>query len=375
MRASCDLLGAPLRILMISPQPWTGLQVSKHHYARELAGLGHQVFFVNPPGGSASIHLSPSDHPAITLVDHPRMPLARTKYRARWWFIAAARYRAKALARAIGPFDLLWDFDNARQFADHRPFRAPLSILHVVDMLDPGDILHRGADLILGVDASLIAEIGPSPAPRHVVGHGLSPLFAAAARNRLASPRTRAADAPVIIGFIGNLAQPAMDRARVAALVAAHPECRFRFIGPVAGETPDIRAWADALIAQPNVEMAGLLTGDALIAATDDVDIWLLPYDVARDRNRGVNSHKLLEYFALGGEVVSSPIAAQADAPGIFMAPRDNPEAIAAQLSAAIAAVREGRDTGARARADLALANSYRANLDRIAAYLKDTRS
>ena len=164
-----------------------------------------------------------------------------------------------------------------------------------------------------------------------------------------------------------------MDRSRVAALVAAHPACRFRFIGPVAGETPEIRAWADRLIARPNVEMAGLLTGDALIAATDDVDIWLLPYDVARDRNRGVNSHKLLEYFALGGEVVSSPIAAQADAPGIFMAPRDDPDAIAGQLDDAIAAVRAGRDTGGRARAELALANSYRANLDRIAAYLKDS--
>ncbi len=368
-----DLLGAPLRILMLSPQPWTGLQVSKHHYARELAMLGHDVIFANPPSGDGPIRLTPSDTPNITLLGHPHMPLARAKYRAQWLFIAAARFRARAIAKAVGAIDLLWDFDNARQFADHRPFGAPASILHVVDRLDPGDDMHRHADLILGVDASIVGDIAPGGRPSEVVGHGLSPLFAAAARSRLASPRTRATDAPVTIGFIGNLAQPAMDRARVAALVAAHPACRFRFIGPVAGETPEIRAWADRLIAQPNVEMAGLLTGDALIAATGDVDIWLLPYDVARDRNRGVNSHKLLEYFALGGEVVSSPIAAQADAPGIFMAPRDDPDAIGGQLDAAIAAVRAGRDTGARARAELALANSYRANLDRIAAYLKDS--
>lgn len=368
-----DLLGAPLRILMLSPQPWTGLQVSKHHYARELAALGHDVIFANPPTGDGAIRLIPSDTANITLLDHPRMPLARAKYRAKPLFIAAARFRARAIRKLVGAIDLLWDFDNARQFADHRPFRAPASILHVVDRLDPGDDMHRHADLILGIDASIVGDIAPAGRPSHVVGHGLSPLFAEAARARLAAPRVRAADEKVRIGFIGNLAQPAMDRARVAALVAAHPDCIFRFIGPVQGETPEIRAWVDGLAGQPNVEMAGLLTGDALIAATSDVDIWLLPYDVARDRNRGVNSHKLLEYFALGGEVVSSAIAAQAGAPGIFMAAPGAPDELAAKLDVAIVAVREGRDTGWRARAELALGNSYRANLDRIAAHLKDS--
>lgn len=372
MTGPVDLLTPSLRILIISPQPWAGLQVSKHHYARELAALGHQVFFVNPPDGSDAIRLVPSDVAGVTLVDHPRMPIARAKYRAQWLFIAAARWRAKAIARAVGPIDLLWDFDNARQFADHRAFAAPLSILHVVDMLDPGDTMHRHADLILGVDELLIAKIAPSAAPRHVIGHGLSPLFACAARRRLAAPRVRRADQPVTVGFIGNLAQPALDRERFASFVAAHPDCVFRFIGPVQGGTAESHAWAETLAQQPNVGLAGLLTGDALIAATADVDIWLLPYDYARDRNRGVNSHKLLEYFALGGEVVSSAIAAQADAPGIFMAAPGASDELADKLAAAIAAVREGRDTGWRARAELALANSYRANLERIAAHLKD---
>ncbi|KQZ61815.1 hypothetical protein ASD67_21840 [Sphingopyxis sp. Root1497] len=371
MATTLDLLAPPLRILLISPQPWAGLQVSKHHYARELAALGHTVYFVNPPNGGDAIRLSPSDVPGITLVDHPRMPASRTKYRAQWLFIWAARRRAKAIARAVGPVDLLWDFDNARQFADHRAFAAPFSILHVVDMLDPGDTMHRHADLILGVDELLIAEIAPSKAPRHVVGHGLSPLFARAAQRRLAAPRRRDADAPVTVGFIGNLAQPAMDRERFARLVAERPDCLFRFIGPVQGGTPESHAWADTLAQRPNVELAGLLTGDALIAAAEDVDVWLLLYDYARDRNRGVNSHKLLEYFALGGEVVSSPIAAQAGAPGIFMAPREAPGEIGAKLDAAIAAVREGRDTGWRKRVELALANSYRAHAERIAAHLK----
>lgn len=371
--SACALLDRPLTIMLLSPQPWVGLQVSKHHYARELAALGHHVYFVNPPGEKAAIGISPSGTPGIDLVDHPFMPLRRFKYRARWLFDLAARRRARAIARRVGPVDLLWDFDNARQFADHRALRAPLSILHIVDRLDPGDVAHRHADLILGVDALLLADVAPAGQPVHVVGHGLSPLFADRARRLLASPASPRAKAAVTIGFIGNLAQPAMDRTRVSALIDALPEAHFRFIGPVQGETPAVRAWVDDLARRPNVELAGLLTGDALIAASEGVDIWLLCYDLARDRNSGVNSHKLLEYFALGGEVVSSWIAAQADAPGIFMPAKDAPDAILDRLRAAIDVVQDGKNPAWRARAERALANSYRANVEEIAALLAAT--
>lgn len=373
-RQPLDIFGPPLAILILSPQPWDGLQVSKHHYARELAALGHRIFFVNPPGGAPAITMRASDVASITLVDHPPLAFARLKFRFRAPFEWAANRRARAIVAATGPVDLLWDFDNAGQFSDHRPFGASWSVLHVVDRIRTGERRHRHADLLFSVDASLLADVEDGGQPRFVIGHGLSPLFADAARRRLAAPRHRDPAKPVVVGFIGNLAQHALDRPRAMALVQAHRDVLFRFIGPVQGgmsaELLAMQAWAKEFGAQPNVELPGLLTGDALIAATADVDIWLLPYDVANDCNRGVNSHKLLEYFALGGEVVSSAIAAQADAPGIFMAPPGDPDAIAARLDAALAAVREGRDTGSADRIGLALANSYRANVERIAAHL-----
>lgn len=361
-----------LNILILSPQPWDGLQVSKHHYARELAALGNRVWFINPPGGARQIAVRSSDDPAIRIVDHPAMPLARFKFRWRGLFDRAARGRARALVAVTGLIDLLWDFDNARQFASHRPFGARRSILHPVDRLGDGDTSHRDADLILGIDATILADIRPAERPVHVIGHGLSPLFARAAQDTGKPRRSPDATDPITVGFIGNLAQPAMDRPLLADMVARFGDVRFKLIGPVQGASPEIERWVADLGARPNVELAGLLTDEALIAATRDVDIWLLPYDRTRDRNRGVNSHKLLEYCALGGEIVTSWITAHRDTPGIFMAAEGDRDGLLVQMEWALAAVRAGRDTGTDARRALALANSYRGNVDRIDRILQD---
>lgn len=365
-----DLLGAPLRILMLSPQPWTGLQVSKHHYAREAAALGHEVIFANPPGGAPRLALSSSGVDNITLLDHPVMPLRRAKFHARWLFDRVAKGRAKAIVATTGPIDLLWDFDNSGQFADHRAFGARRSILHAMDRADEGVCHDRRADLILGVAATLIDSLPPRETPRHVVPHGLSPLFADLARARLSSDDAAAESGAIRVGFLGNLTPPWMDRPRLTALIEANPGLHFRFIGPQQDASAEKRAWVDRLRALPNVELAGLKTGEALVEAMQGVQIWLLCYDRDLDPNKGVNSHKLLEYFATGGEVVSTHIVAQADAPGIFMAPAEAPGQIAALLAEAVQAVREARDTGWRRRAELALANSYAANFRQIATYL-----
>ena len=37
-------------ILIISPQAWGKMFLSKHHYAIELAKRGNAVYFLNPPG-------------------------------------------------------------------------------------------------------------------------------------------------------------------------------------------------------------------------------------------------------------------------------------------------------------------------------------
>jgi len=37
------------KVLVLSPQSWGKMRISKHHYALKLAALGNEVCFVNPP--------------------------------------------------------------------------------------------------------------------------------------------------------------------------------------------------------------------------------------------------------------------------------------------------------------------------------------
>jgi len=63
-------------ILLISPQSWGNMFVSKHHYALELARAGNTVYFLNPPeekitGRSERIRIVPSEiHDSLFLIRH-----------------------------------------------------------------------------------------------------------------------------------------------------------------------------------------------------------------------------------------------------------------------------------------------------------------
>src|SRR5450755_3125876 len=63
-------------ILIISPQAWGQMYISKHHYAITLAKLGNTVYFLNPPElenakQAREIEISKSyTHHNLFLIDH-----------------------------------------------------------------------------------------------------------------------------------------------------------------------------------------------------------------------------------------------------------------------------------------------------------------
>ena len=42
------MLDTKMKVLLISPQHWGTMRVTKHHYAIELTKLGHEVLFLEP---------------------------------------------------------------------------------------------------------------------------------------------------------------------------------------------------------------------------------------------------------------------------------------------------------------------------------------
>ncbi len=55
MGAPVDMLNDKT-ILIISPQEWGKMLLSKHHYALELAKAGNIFYFLNPPDKKAELN-------------------------------------------------------------------------------------------------------------------------------------------------------------------------------------------------------------------------------------------------------------------------------------------------------------------------------
>jgi len=135
------------KILLISPQSWDKVKVSKHHYALTLAGMGNDVYFLNPPlsGKGASFEKKPGAEPGITVVSYrPALP-TKLRFRFRKLFDLLMRREVKRLVRRIGVhFDIVWSFEP-NLYTDLRTFGASCRIFHPVDLFEQASALDTAA--------------------------------------------------------------------------------------------------------------------------------------------------------------------------------------------------------------------------------------
>ena len=72
-------------ILIISPQPWDHIAISKHHYANELAARNNTVYFLEPPNPELScpVSIRPSkDQPRTKIISYRPSFLDKTRFHA-----------------------------------------------------------------------------------------------------------------------------------------------------------------------------------------------------------------------------------------------------------------------------------------------------
>lgn len=368
-----------LLILIISPQPWEGLQVSKHHYAAELARLGHDVYFLNPPsmqGSPGAVRIAPAaDQPRIRVVDYrPWLPY-RLKFHLRRMFDVGMRRQARLIIRAIGREpDLVWDFDNAYQFTDLKAFGAKASIFHLVDETVAGRTTAKQADIMFGLANTMFERIQDA-VPQHLIPHGVGRHWTEYARRVVEGQRPgRPCPRPVHVGYAGNLAHVAIDRDALRAMLTQQPDVLFNFISPTV--TPArgdhaTAAWLSWLQAQPNCVFHFGRGADYIVELAERIDVWLVCYDLARDINRGANSHKIGEYLATGAPILSSWIAAFEGTSLVRMAERGSNRRMPEMLCELINDLSFESSSERRSeRAGYALDNSYEKHVATISRLL-----
>lgn len=291
---------------VISPQPWVGFQVSKHHYAQALAGRGWRVVFIDPPtnlGRAGRITLNKTEVENIENLKYHCFFPYKLKFHARWLFDFLMKIQIKLIRLRVARPDLVWDFDNAYQFRDLRPFGADKTIFHLVDDVGQHQMGDKNADYFLTLHPNFCRNAGGTVRQDHIIGHGLGKIYVDTALNGAVAPKKLGMPH---VGLVANLGAIWIDWECVAEMVCRHPEVRFTFWGPLQLEN-DRPESLRTVLAAANAVFPGLSSPETIIAKSADVDVWLLPFLSEKfNSGRPLNSHKVLEYLATGKVVLMS---------------------------------------------------------------------
>lgn len=290
-------------ILIISPEPWDGHFVSKHHYARELARRGHRVLFHGPPEPAGPMRLVPvpDEQGDLNVLSAPRV--------ARGLRFLPSSLRRSLEARWLGqveqivgePVDVVWNFENSR-FYDMRFAGDRLKIYHQVDLNQDfhPDAAAATADLSIALSAPIEQRI--KSAARKLIrithGHAAQPSVECSTDGVEASFSVTQVNAVMV----GNLDIAYLDVALLAQLVAAHNGIRFHFIGDYSAGL-NLHA---AIASAPNVVFWGRQPSHLLSIFLERADILLLAYLADHNLEQLANPHKMMEYLASGRCVLAT---------------------------------------------------------------------
>ncbi|NET36075.1 MAG: glycosyltransferase family 4 protein [Cyanothece sp. SIO1E1] len=308
-------------IILISPQPWSDMHISKHHYAIELAKCNNIVYFINPVQDKRDFSLGITKHESISnlhIVNYSSFIPYWFKFHWRSLFNIFLNWHVRRIIKKIDrKIDIIWDFDCNNLYENLDLFGAKMKIFHPVDQgakkLPPTKI----PDIIFSVSNDILETYKDIKKPKYFINHGLGSPFLAHAQECLDSKNIdeTISDYPLKIGYIGNLTVPPLNRSPIMQLIEAYPSIDFHFWGPYdisVNTASDIVSFIEFLKSSPNVVLYGKKNPTEILPIIKNMDALLLNYKATTAYNAD-NTHKILEYFSLGKVVISSRLKVYKD--------------------------------------------------------------
>ncbi len=375
-------------ILIVSPQAWGKMLLSKHHYAIELAERGNVVYFLNPPSNTKidskdGVEILPSKiADSLFFINHKPWFAQRLKFHALPLFHALMRAHVKKILKKIPhPLEIVWSFDLGNYYPFSLFGKAPLKIFHPVDEPQNTTAIRSaaGCDIIFSVTREIVEKYHDFSVPRFVINHGVSAKFL---------------DVPSIghdvhamkrVGFSGNLLRNDIDRETVKTIVEQNPQLYFEFFGSYTDAQSNIggaqHAESDAFIAflqeKDNVRLHGVVGESQLAENLHQMDIFLICYDIEKDQSKGTNYHKIIEYLSTGKVIVSNNVTAYKDHPQLVTMTRErnNNMELPELFKRVVAGLEEYNNPEMQAlRKSFARDNTYQKQIDRIEARLPEKK-
>lgn len=306
-------------IIIISPQSWSDMHISKHHYSLELAKLKCNVFFINPVlnGLKFSMHIKTLiDNPCLNIVQFYSIIPYWTKFKIKKLFNIILSWQIRRLRRKIGiPIDIVWDFDCGNSYQNFKIFKAKYNIFHPVDQALQKLPVDKKPHVIFSVSNEILSFYEEVNVPKYFINHGLSSQLKNIAHSNLVSATNKVfyePNNPIKAIYVGNLMIPFLDHDTLIKAIKKHPHIEFHFLGPYSVDqrkyTLNQISFINFLRKSKNVILHGLVSQDKLIHLVNDADMFFMKYLKSAAYN-GDNSHKVIEQLSTGKVILSNKLS------------------------------------------------------------------
>lgn len=278
-------------ILLISPQSWGKMFISKHHYAVELAKMRNTVYFLNPPNRKLHANISikaSEEYEGLYIIDHKLWFPYRIRYHTKGLFHFLMQWHIKKILASMDrAADIIWSFDLNNLY----PFRlfpaSAYKIFHPVDepLTQSAIEAAQGAGTIISVTQEILQKYAGYPVPKYLINHGLSEDFF----NH--SPTVKN-NGEIRVGFSGNLMRQDIDRETLLAIIAGNPFVIFECWGSYKKKDGNIGGDADEhtqtfvkkLQSFPNVILHGVVPSSKLASELQRMDALLFAIILKKTR-------------------------------------------------------------------------------------------
>ncbi|MFT6841466.1 MAG: hypothetical protein ACJASR_000227 [Psychroserpens sp.] len=276
-------------ILIISPQEWGHLQVSKHNYAKELAKKGNSVYFLNPPTDNKSIinKVIETEHKNLKVINYKGfmkglryLPKFISRFLIHWKFLKIH----KIISTEI---DLIWSFDDSVFFDFNAIPKHIFCILHIVDLTQDFNFktAASSANLCLGVSTPIVRKLKEFNRRSFMINHG---VILENNNSKTILPGKN----KIKCLYAGNLDIKYIDWELLHKLFLLHTEIDFILCGSLENN--------ETIAEIENVYYLGIVQSNKLLSYYKAADLLLLTYLNRKYPEQLANPHKLMGYLASG---------------------------------------------------------------------------
>ncbi len=278
-------------ILLISPESWDHIFVSKHHYAVHLAKKGNRVFFLNPPG--KILQRRETEYDRLSVLDYSGLwkGLYRLPKILRIFNQRRVLKRLEQLAKTS--FEVVWSFDNS-VFYDMGVFGTALKISHIVDLNQDFQTARAAAsaDLCFGVIPQIVGKLQHYNLNTHLIRHGVDIFPCRESVEMPGSGRLK-------VLYFGNFRMPHLDWSLLQMAAVKENDLDFILVGSGHENVPN------TLRALDNIYLLEPVPSNRLSCFMNLADILILFYKPEYYESYA-SPHKMMEYLSSGKPIVAS---------------------------------------------------------------------